>query len=367
VILRPVDTYKNKGIDSETITPAEKKAAEILNTRGTAPRTYKNMLAFVAPDQKLLPNLKAAVRDLLAWASIKTDSTDLNLDAGQNAEAASNISRCNETVNTRLKEVYCWLLVPSIDKEEDIKTVKWDIDQLSGIEPIVAKTAAKMRQNELVITKWAPQLLKMELDNLLWKNDPHIDVKTLWAYLTTYCYLPRLADFSVLQETIRAGVAGEEYFALASGIEKGRYTDLRYNKAVLDVYQSDCLVKVKIALEQIRVDNQKRSDDSGGAGDNPPPQPPVPGPGGKPIPPQPPQSNDTRFYMNVKLDNVRAVKELRDYLDEVINHLSSVDDCDVELSLEVSANAKNGFSQETVRTVSENCRTLKINNFGFEK
>ena len=57
------------------------------------------------------------------WESIKTDSTRLNLDAAQNAETASNISRCNETVNSRLKEVYCWLIVPSIDSGADMKTM----------------------------------------------------------------------------------------------------------------------------------------------------------------------------------------------------------------------------------------------------
>jgi len=181
------------------------------------------MLAFVAPDQGLLPSLQKAVRDLLAWESIKTDSERLNLDAAQNAETASNISRCNGTVRSRLNEVYCWLLVPSIDSGADMKTVIWDTDKLVGMEPIVPKTAAKMIQNEQNITKWAPSLLKMELDNLLWKDDNHIQVKKLWEYLTTYCYLPRLANFSVLEATIRAGVASDESFAIASGISGERY------------------------------------------------------------------------------------------------------------------------------------------------
>ena len=40
-----------------------------------------------------------------------------------------------------------------------------------------------MIQNEQIITKWAPVLLKMELDNLLWKDDNHIQVKKLWEYV----------------------------------------------------------------------------------------------------------------------------------------------------------------------------------------
>ena len=71
--------------------------------------------------------------------------------------------------------------------------------------------------------------------------------------------------------------------------------------------------------------------------------------------------------MSVKLDNTRVIRDLQKYLDEVITHLSSVDNCEVELSLEVSAQAADGFPKGTVRTVSENCRTLRVENFGFEK
>ena len=71
--------------------------------------------------------------------------------------------------------------------------------------------------------------------------------------------------------------------------------------------------------------------------------------------------------MSVKLDNTRVIRDLQKYLDEVITHLSSTDNCDVELTLEVNAQAAEGFSQGTVRTVSENCRTLRITDFGFEK
>ena len=77
----------------------------------------------------------------------------------------------------------------------------------------------------------------------------------------------------------------------------------------------------------------------------------------------------SRFSVNglTFTDNTRVIRDLQKYLDEVITHLSTTDNCDVELSLEVSANAPDGFAQETVRTVSENCRTLRVDNFGFDK
>ena len=260
----------------------------------------------------------------------------------------------------------------------DMKTVIWDVDRLVGVEPIVSKAANKMLQNEQIITKWAPSLLKMELDNLLWKDDSHIQVKKLWEYLTTYCYLPRLANFSVLEATIRAGVASDESFAIASGINGERYSELRYNTTVLDVYPSDYLVKVLNALKQINQDNQAKAEQQGqGSGDYTFPASAGGGPsmvreggsgfGETPVTPPPAPVNDTHFFMSVKLDNTRVIRDLQKYLDEVITHLSSVDNCDVELSLEVSARAADGFPQGTVRTVSENCRTLRVENFGFEK
>ena len=373
VVLRPSDTFKQGKDDCAAL----RKAEEILNTRGTAPRTYRNMLAFVAPDQGLLPSLQKAVRDLLAWVSIQSDSEQLNLDAAQNAETASNISRCNEAVRSRLNEVYCWLLVPSIDSRADMKTIIWDTDRLVGMEPVVSKVATKMIQNEQIITKWAPSLLKMELDNLLWKDDNHIQVKKLWEYLTTYCYLPRLANFSVLEATIRAGVASDESFAIASGINGERYSELKYNTTVLDVYPSDYLVKVIVALKQINQDMQAKQGQSGGGGvttDDPNGKGGEngggtlhggdgTGTGGHVTPP----ATNTSFFMSVRLDNTRVGRDLQLYLDEVISHLSNTDNCEVELTLEVSARTPDGFPRGTIRTVSENCRSLHVNDFGFDK
>ncbi len=370
VILRPEDTYKQ---NTEN-TLAHRRAEEILNYRGTAPRTYRNMLAFVAPDSSLLPSLKKAVSDLLAWESIKTDSTRLNLDAAQNAETASNISRCNEAVNSRLREVYCWLLVPSIDCSADMKSIIWDIDRLIGVEPIVSKAAAKMIQNEQIITHWAPSLLKMELDNLLWKDDAQIQVKKLWEYLTTYCYLPRLANYAVLEATIRAGVASEEAFAICSSLNGERFVDLRYNVSIMDVYPSDYLVKVFNAQRQI-IQDQKEAGNTSGIGNGGTSITSLDGGnttnmgenGGAGTDVTPPPVLDTRFFMSVKLDNTRVIRDLQRYLDEVVSQLSSTDGCDVELTLEVNATSPNGFSQSTIRNVSENCRTLRISEFGFEQ
>ena len=77
VILRTEDTHRANAGASAAITAAE----NILNNHGSKPRTYRNMLAFVAPDQEAMLSLRQAVRDFRAWRSIQDDKETLNLDA----------------------------------------------------------------------------------------------------------------------------------------------------------------------------------------------------------------------------------------------------------------------------------------------
>jgi hypothetical protein len=79
-----------------------------------------------------------------------------------------------------------------------------------------------------------------------------------------------------------------------------------------------------------------------------------------------PASQNTHFYLSAELDTTRINRDVQRLVEEVIGHLTSVDGAQVEVSLEVSLNAPGGLPQQIVRTVSENCRTLKVKNFGFE-
>lgn len=223
VILKPSDGYKT----NDSRNAAMSTVIDILNNRGAIPRIFRNMLVFVAPDQDVLAHLRQSTRNYLAWKSVKEDSEDLNLDAAQNRETENSLNRANMTVDGQIQEAYCWLLVPYTDKNADLKEIVWDKVRISGgTESIVAKAANKLLQQEHLINRWAPALLKMELDNLLWREVDHISVKQLWDYLTTYTYLPRLANESVLTDTIRNGLDSTEYFGYAEGFDGTRYQGL---------------------------------------------------------------------------------------------------------------------------------------------
>lgn len=368
VILKYRQTYKSNTPNDIAIQAAE----NILNTRGTTPRNYRNMLAFIAPDQNMMSALREEVKRFLAWKSIKEDSVDLNLDAAQNRETENNLNRSNQTVEARILETYCHLLVPYIDREVDLKSIIWDeISIRGGTDSIVTKAARKMQQNEQLITQWAPALLNMQLDDLLWQDRNEINVGELWKLLCTYCYLPRLASFEVLQTAIQNGVNSDDYFAYADGLAEGKYLALKYNQYVGFIDRSGYLVKQVAALKQKAAEAQEKpTAATPGSPVNPPAStnnPPV-HPGEKPIapiPPQPDQPKNGHFFMTATLDTTRVVKNVGNLMDEVINHLMQVDGANVEIKLVVEATMPDGTPVTTVRTVTENCRTLKVDDFGF--
>lgn len=351
---------KNRALDA---------AANILDNRGTSPRIYRNMLTFIAPDQELIGALKQGTREYLAWKSIIDDKEVLNLDVSQTREADGSLHRSNDTVESRIKETYCWLLAPYIDRFVDMKVVQWEAIRISGgTDSIVIKAANKMMQQELLITKWAPALLTMELDNILWKDSTNIQIKKLWEYLCTYCYLPRLARYNVLEDAIQTGLNSTEYFAIAAGCSDNRFIDLKFNQYVGFIQPSDYLVKKMAALEQIASEAQNNVKDNIQA----------------PSPKETPSINqeqdgvtkpadeklsipqNTHFFMSAQLDNTRINRDVQRLVEEVIAHLTNIDGCAVEVSLEVNVQAPNGLPVPVVRTIMENCKTLKVKNFGID-
>lgn len=377
VLLRTNDTYRRNYDNSA----AMRAVQDILNNRGASPRIFRNMLAFVAPDESKIGALRQEVKRYIAWTSIMSDKEDLNLDGQQVRETENNLKRSNDTVELRLKETYCWLMVPFIDQYGDMKAIQWEISDLGGgQDSIVAKAARKMLQSDQVITRWAPALLQMTLDELLWKDTENISVKKLWEYLCTYCYLPRLSSYSVLQETICQGCASDEYFGIAAAHNGERYVGLKWNQSIFNFNNTDLLVKPSAAKAQIKEEAEAQAaagsqatsggtssgftpsgsgmhtgTSSEGAG--------TPGGTGAATPPT---AANRHFYMSADVDAVRVNRVISTYVDEIIRHLMQVEGANVQLKLEVEVNAPDGIPSSTVRTVSENCKTLKITDFGFD-
>ena len=381
VVLAPAAKHRSGAAESDALVVAN----EMITSRGSSPRSYKNMIVFAAADGSHYPQILKSAKRYLAWDSIKADRESLNLDVKQTRETEQSVRRADEELDLKIREAYNWLLYPRIDLLNNSMDIEWAVEHVEGgRESIVAKMARKLLSDDAAIQNWAPALLKMELDRVLWRDSDHIQVKQLWEYLCQYCYLPRLSDYSVLENAIVRGLSTKEFFGIAAAFSGGRYVDLSLGEQKAFINASDLLVKVGVAEAQINREIEAArvaaEETSGKAS--------VQDDGGNDVkftdPATKTWSDDditsevsavdatvlnrqkSAFHMVSKLDNTRVNRGIQSIMEEIVSQLNLIG-ADVELTFEVHARVNDGIPLETVRALSENCSTLGVSDFGFSE
>lgn len=81
----------------------------------------------------------------------------------------------------------------------------------------------------------------------------------------------------------------------------------------------------------------------------------------------PKKAAPTRYHGTVALDATRVGRDASRIAEEVIVHLSALVGSRVTVTLEIEAEVPSGASEQVVRTVTENARTLKFDSQGFEQ
>jgi hypothetical protein len=357
---------------------AETAARAILESRGNTPRLYRNTLVFLAADKVRLQDLDEAVRRFLAWGSIVAEKEALNLDPHQVRQAETQKQAADGAVTARVPETYQWLLVP--EQANPQAAITWQAVRLSGSEALAVRASKKLRNDESLVLSLGSTILRKHLDGVpLWRGE-HVAVKQLVDDFARYLYLPRLAGPEVLVQAIRDGVAlltwQADTFAYAESYDggAGRYLGLRGGQVVaLSPDSTGVLVKPDVARRQMEAEAPGAGPSNGGSteigtGTAAPgahgTSTGAPGAAGagrsaKPAP--------RRFHGTVSLDPARAGRDAGRIADEVIAHLAGLVGARVQVTLEIEAEIPSGASEQIVRTVTENCRTLKFTSQAFEK
>ena len=372
VTLRPEDAYLRAPDDDS---PAQHRARELLESRGTAPRTYRNTLVFLAPDQSRYDDLKVAICDYLAWAEVLDDRETLNLTPSQVRQAETQHEAATRRVDAQVPETYQWLIVPTQASPKDPLVL--GAQKLSTSGTLDARVKRKLMQDGLLAPVLGATTLRQELDRVpLWPSDAaSVPIARLVEYFASYPYLTRLSDPGVLYRAIEAGVSQlmwqTDTFAYAEGFDSasGRYLGLRGGESV-SIQDGDpgLVVQADVAAAQLErekptISGPETRDATGQAdfgvsalGDASAP----PTPTGPALP--------HRYHATVHLDPQRASEVTRVY-QEVVSHLvsSSLDGVTVNVTLEIEATSTEGFSDALVRIVSENGTTLKFSQQSFEE
>ncbi len=361
---------------------AIERATEILKTRGDQPRFKQNRLIFFAADYDSVSRLKDQVRSTLAWQSIVSDLKEmkLNLDQFQSHQASKSLEDANDALRRMIRETYKWLVAPMQEARpgKGLSEIQWEHFQVNpGAQNLSQEIERVLKENELLITEWAPIHLATVLKSWFWKDDVK-DTSALnaWQQSCQQLYLPRLKDDTVFQQTMGAGAESRDFFGFAQGKEDGRYIGFTFGKRTSLFLDSSLLLiepvtaagyaeAQRIAEDVARPKPTESAPGTTSSGDPQPrgeesAKPTYPGGGTTP------QQVKKQFYGSIELDPIKAKKQFADLVDEVVLQFTSRPGVKVKIAIEIQADSTTGFEDGLQRAVKENCNVLKFKAAEFE-
>lgn len=362
VILHPKVAHSGKRGSQ----PAAKEFAHrATEHRGTANRTHRNAVVYLAADDIRLEELDAATRDYLGWSHVLADEADLDLTQNQRNQAAQRLAQADQTVASRLLQTFIWALVPA--QPDPGAPFVIDETKVEGQSDSLAERVSRRLGNDgNLSTRQAAAAIRLAIDGVpqIWKHG-HVSLGDLWRLYSQYPYMPRLRDRGVLDEGITdlPLLWQTDAFALATGYDEdaGRYVGLWLpddrggSPAATD---SLLLVRPDAAVQQ-RDAERPDSQDPADVRTPSPPRPDVVFPDIEPV-----VHPKTRFFGVKTLDPNRVALDFKNIADEVLAHLRE-GTTQLVVRLEIEATDAEGFDERRVRTVSENARTLKFDQTGF--
>jgi hypothetical protein len=290
----------------------------------------------------------------------------------------THLERHDKTIRDKMQQCWKWLLVPIQEPGGDLE---WDEFQLQRNGGLVARAARKLQENDLLVPKLAASILRSRLDDIpLWQTERgHIRIWQLWEHFCQYPYLDRLQGRDVLLEAIREGAGRftweRDGFAYAESYDEseGRYRGLAAGGHVsgITLNQESLIVRPDVAKPQLDEERVPAGTEAGAGAPDPDP---AGNPGeataptttqGRPAP-EATKAELRRFYGSVPLKATKMSSQAGQIAEAVVAHLEGLVGAKVHVSLEISAELPSGVSEDVVRTVRENCRTLKFEAYDFE-
>lgn len=343
------------------------------------------MLAFLAADKARLADLDKAVRLYMAWKSIQEQKEPLDLTPFQVNQVEQKLKSADQAVRSRIPETYCWLLTPGQKRPEPgqpFPGIEWTEDRLKGEGGLAERASKKLKDSELLITSMAGTRLRLEIDQVpLWRAN-HVGVKQLVDDFAKYLYLPRVKNAQVILDAIQDGISRTTWsldtFAYADYYDAtaDRYRGLEAGRRVsVQLDGHSVVVKPEAAVAQQEKETAAVSAGSSGTaaatsattattGNGAEAGSAVSPPGGAA---EPKKAVLRRFHGTARIDATRLSRDVDQIASAVVQHLSGLLGTKVTVTLDIEAEIPSGAPDNVVRTVTENCRTLKFENSGFEE
>jgi len=394
VILHPKYAHKAK-----TESAAKAFAQTATERRGTANRSNKNMVVYLAADEARLAELDAATREYLGWKHVLDNETDLDLTHNQKNQAIARRDQADQTAALRLLQTFTWALVPTQpDPASPFSIRETKVEGQS--DSLAERVSRRLGNDGDLSTRQAAAAIKLAINKVpqIWESG-HVSLGTLWDLYRQFPYMPRLRDRSVLDEgVVDMPFLWQDAFALATGYDDstGRYLGLWHpdaNSGVRAPSTSDSLLLVKpeVALAQMANDAAAAAAAAAATrteqtGDGSPVEAAFNAAlnnthhqGGTPIVTPVPGGGDaskvdfhyvapkTRYYGVKELRPEKAAVDFASISNEILQYLRGINETSLEIRVEIEATNSAGFTEDDIRTISENSAQLKFDQSGFEE
>ena len=365
VILSAKNCYSRKQPD---LCSAREFAEEVLNNHGGMLRNNRNMIIFIAPDEEKINRIIPAAKSYCAWQSIDEEKDKLDLNDSQKKEIKKTLENKDEMLKKLISDAWCWLMVPYCEPIPGAQ-VEWEESPLSGNadDTCVDKARRVLKNEQKVVERWCGELLLDELDNILWKDRDALQIKDLHAYYSQYLYLTRLKGMDVLNAAIQDAVA-KGLISFASSYEDNTYKGIKQNSSLLNIEQTNWIVKNRVIEAQLEAERQTREINRPSSENAP--ESSVTTNSGKVNKPKQPTTETAKstsssepkyrhFDMTVSFhDPSRIIRDVQKWMDEVVGHLSALRGAQTSIELSVTVNTDTPIPHDVVRTVKENCKSL---------
>jgi hypothetical protein len=368
VILSPALPHAGKGTAKSLATDA---VADALMRCRASQRRRRNTLVFAAPDEANLGTAREVMRKALAWSSIDKDGRlQQQMTQAQSADARDKAKTNRESALKAIRTAWSHILYP-VKSETAGKPFDLEHSLISSRDraaiPVVVYDKAKA--DGITLEKLGTERLWLALKPI-WPDDrPHLPIAEIADWFAAYVYLPKVRDRVVLESSIRDAVAKlDPQFGYADGFDEatGRYHKLIWAKNPPEFASPTAMiVREAEAQKQIKEEGLTGPMPEPGSLVGPAPQPGNSKPTAGPDAPRKPR----RFYGSVEIDMVRPVKSFDAILNAVVMELQRTQDAKVKLTLEIEAEAADGFADSEVGVVRDNARQLKFKSesTGFEE
>jgi hypothetical protein len=334
----------------------------------------------LAPDARRLEELEEAAREYLAWKDITGRVKQLDLTQNQIDLATTRLTSANDVTDQRISTIYIWVIYPyqpDPSKPMDLPVVKAE----SQSTELALRVSEKLNREGALAAVHSARNIHHYLAGPLkamWERG-YVSAGELWNLYTTYPYLPRLRDRSVLEAGLRDMLNSitweQDGFALATSRDNdsGEFDGLAIPH--LDSFglitDAALLVRPDIALHQRNAATPEPPDEgpvSGSEGttfgDATSGGTIAPGTEQVKVPAKP--RAKTRFFGVFRVDPQKYGRDLTRLQQEILPHLADADSGDLTITVEIEATRPDGFTDDKIRILTENSRVLKFEQSDFE-